>query len=197
LLQPRRFPRSSDHKFAVSESQDVYYLYRCFLRPDAPTLWITSKRYFLRTGAVDNGIKVYGTARNVTLTLNGEKVSTRQNGQYFIPDGPWENHRKAAPPKDATFSSDNPTTATTLALGFLSDLGQKRQKTTVWGSKRGSMSPAQKSKWLISDPRGLHFVSPTDTLGRGSIMSSIGQCRCEQEKTRRVLPMIKGSATRR
>jgi beta-galactosidase len=99
----------------AGDPKDVYYLYRCFLRPDAPTLWIASKRYFLRQGAVDNGIKVYGTAKNVTLTLNGEKVSTLANGQYVIPNGPWENHRKAAPPKGATYAADD-ASATTSPL---------------------------------------------------------------------------------
>ena len=56
----------------AGDRKDPYYLYRTFLRPDAPTVWITSKRYFLRRGAVDNGIKVYSNAPRVTLTLNGE-----------------------------------------------------------------------------------------------------------------------------
>jgi beta-galactosidase len=72
-----------------NSKKDVYYLYRSFLRPDEPTIWIASKRYFLRQGAVDNGIKVYSNAAQVTLTLNGQKVSTIANGQYVIPNGPW------------------------------------------------------------------------------------------------------------
>ncbi len=76
----------------AGSKKDVYYLYRSFLRPDEPTLWIASKRYFLRQGAVDNGIKVYSNAAKVTLTLNGEKVSTLDNGQYVIPGGPWTQH---------------------------------------------------------------------------------------------------------
>jgi beta-galactosidase len=76
----------------AGDKKDVYYLYRCFLRPEEPTLWITSKRYFLRKGAVTNGIKVYSNAPKVTLTLNGEKVSTLDDGQYVIPDGPWAHH---------------------------------------------------------------------------------------------------------
>ncbi len=96
----------SDHKYRkpvginskglltyAGDKKDAYYLYRCFLRPEEPTLWITSKRYFLRQGAVDNGIKVYSTAPKVALTLNGEKVSTLDNGQYVIPDGPWAHHQ--------------------------------------------------------------------------------------------------------
>ena len=71
---------------------DVYYLYRCFLRSDAPTVWITSKRYFLRGGSVNNGIKVYSNAPLLTLTLNGEKVSTIENGNYVIPNGLWIDH---------------------------------------------------------------------------------------------------------
>ena len=76
----------------AGDKKDVYYLYRCFLRPDAPTLHITSKRYFLRRGAVDNGVKVYSNAAKVTLTLNGQPVSTLANGQYIIPNGPWVVH---------------------------------------------------------------------------------------------------------
>jgi beta-galactosidase len=73
----------------AGDKKDIYYLYRSFLRPDAPTVWITSKRYFLRRGAADNGIKVYSNAKQVTLTLNGENISTLANGQYVIPNGPW------------------------------------------------------------------------------------------------------------
>jgi beta-galactosidase len=73
----------------AGDRKDVYYLYRTFLRPEAPTVWITSKRYFLRRGAVDNGIKVYSNAPKVTLTLNGKTVSTLDNGQYVIPNGPY------------------------------------------------------------------------------------------------------------
>ena len=76
----------------AGDKKDIYYLYRTFLRPDAPTVWITSKRYFLRRGAVNNGIKVYSNAPRLTLTLNGEKVSTIENGKYVIPNGPWINH---------------------------------------------------------------------------------------------------------
>jgi beta-galactosidase len=87
----------------AGDKKDIYYLYRSFLRPEAPTLWITSKRYFLRRGAVNNGIKVYSNAASVTLTLNGEKVSTLENGKYVIPDGPWVNHaekpKKGAKPE--------------------------------------------------------------------------------------------------
>ena len=55
-------------------------------------VWITSKRYFLRRGAADNGIKVYSNAPKVTLTLNGKTVSTLDNGQYVIPNGPYLAH---------------------------------------------------------------------------------------------------------
>jgi beta-galactosidase len=71
----------------AGDKKDIYYLYRCFLRPDVPTVHITSKRYFLREGKVDNGIKAYSNARALTLTLDGETVSTLQNGQYMQPNG--------------------------------------------------------------------------------------------------------------
>jgi len=71
----------------AGDKKDVYYLYRCFLRPDEPTIHITSKRYFIRTGAIDNGIKVYCNATQVTLTLNGEKVSTLDKGKYTQANG--------------------------------------------------------------------------------------------------------------
>jgi beta-galactosidase len=73
----------------AGSKKDVYYLYRSFLRPETPTVWICSKRYFLRRGEDSNGIKVYSNAARITLTLNGEKVSTLENGNYVIPDGPW------------------------------------------------------------------------------------------------------------
>jgi beta-galactosidase len=66
----------------AGDKKDIYYLYRAFLRPDTPTVHITSKHYFLRLGNVDNGIKVYSNAKAITLTLNGTVVSTQQNGQY-------------------------------------------------------------------------------------------------------------------
>ncbi|HEY0797321.1 MAG TPA: glycoside hydrolase family 2 TIM barrel-domain containing protein, partial [Acidisarcina sp.] len=73
----------------AGDKKDVYYLYRSFLRPGEPTVHITSKRYFLRRGAVDNGIKVYSNAKKLTLTLNGAVVSTLENGKYFQPGGPY------------------------------------------------------------------------------------------------------------
>jgi len=52
------------------------------------------------------------------------------------------------------------------ARRFLSGLGEKLGKMIILLSKRGSKSPARKSKWFIDGPRGLHFVSPTETAGR-------------------------------
>lgn len=66
----------------AGDKKDVYYLYRCFLRPTTPTVHLTSKRYFLRRGSVTNGIKAYSTASQLTLTLNGQIVSTIQDGEY-------------------------------------------------------------------------------------------------------------------
>lgn len=66
----------------AGDKKDVYYLYRCFLRPNTPTVHLTSKRYFLRRGSATNGIKAYSTAAQLTLTLNGQTVSTLSDGQY-------------------------------------------------------------------------------------------------------------------
>jgi beta-galactosidase len=90
----------------AGDKKDIYSLYRTFLRPDAPTVWITSKRYFLRRGAVNNGIKVYSNAPRLTLTLNGQTVSTIENGKYVIPDGPWIDHYDK-PKKGAKPSAKN------------------------------------------------------------------------------------------
>jgi beta-galactosidase len=78
------------------DKKDVYYLYRSFLRPNVPTVHIDSQRYFLRRGAVDNGIKVYSNAKSLTLTLNGKSVSTVANGLYTSPDGPYLTHQGTA-----------------------------------------------------------------------------------------------------
>ena len=82
----------------AGEKKDVYYLYRSFLRPNVPTVRLTSQTYFLRRGAVNNGIKAYSNANALTLTLNREKVSTLANGQYTQPDGPYLLH---TPPQKA------------------------------------------------------------------------------------------------
>ena len=71
----------------AGDKKDVYYLYRCFLRPAEPTVHITSQRYFIRAGAADNGIKAYASTAKLTLTLNGEKISTLENGQYAQSNG--------------------------------------------------------------------------------------------------------------
>jgi len=93
----------------AGDKKDIYYLYRSFLRPDAPTVWIASKRYFLRQGAVNNGIKVYGNAPRITLTLNGQKVSTLENGKYVIPDGPWASEADKKKEKKGTESKPQTT----------------------------------------------------------------------------------------
>jgi beta-galactosidase len=71
----------------AGDKKDVYYLYRCFLRPTEPTVHITSQRYFIRNGAVDNGIKAYSSAAKLTLVLNGEIISTLANGSYAQTNG--------------------------------------------------------------------------------------------------------------
>jgi beta-galactosidase len=71
----------------AGDKKDIYYLYRCFLRPNEPTVHLASQRYFIRTGAVDNGIKAYSSAAKLTLALNGETISTLTNGSYTQTNG--------------------------------------------------------------------------------------------------------------
>jgi beta-galactosidase len=71
----------------AGDKKDIYYLYRCFLRPAEPTVHLTSQRYFLRTGAADNGIKAYSSAAKLALTINGETLPTLDNGQYTQANG--------------------------------------------------------------------------------------------------------------
>jgi beta-galactosidase len=72
--------------------KDIYYLFRCFQNPKEPTVHITSKCYFLRAGAVDNGIKTYSSAPQLTLTLNGKEISTLKNGEYAHKNGRRVDH---------------------------------------------------------------------------------------------------------
>jgi beta-galactosidase len=67
--------------------KDAYYLYRSFLRPAEPLVHITSKTYFLRRGAPDNGIKAYSNRPELTLTLNGASQGARRNGAYRHANG--------------------------------------------------------------------------------------------------------------
>jgi beta-galactosidase len=76
----------------AGDKKDIYYLYRCFLRPAEPTVHLASQRYFVRTGAADNGIKAYASAARLTLTLNGQTVSTLDNGQYVQANGHRVDH---------------------------------------------------------------------------------------------------------
>ncbi|HTB81722.1 MAG TPA: glycoside hydrolase family 2 TIM barrel-domain containing protein [Opitutaceae bacterium] len=66
----------------AADPKDSYYLFRCFLRSDVRTVHLTSKRYFLRKGSATNGVKAYSNAPSLTLTLNGQVVSTLNNGKY-------------------------------------------------------------------------------------------------------------------
>lgn len=81
----------------AGDKKDIYYLYRSFLRPNEPTIHITSQRYFIRRGAVDNGIKVYSNAKQLNLTLNGQMVSSLDNGAYIQSAGPYQQVGKKDP----------------------------------------------------------------------------------------------------
>ena len=67
--------------------KDAWYLYRAFLRPDAPLVHITSKTYFLRRGDPANGVKVYSNLPALELLLNGESQGVRLNGDHRHKNG--------------------------------------------------------------------------------------------------------------
>jgi beta-galactosidase len=62
--------------------KDAWYLYRAFLRPEAPLVHITSKTYFLRRGRRDNGVKAYSNRPALELFLNGVSQGVRTNGDH-------------------------------------------------------------------------------------------------------------------
>jgi beta-galactosidase len=67
--------------------KDAWYLYRAFLRPEAPLVHITSKTYFLRRGRPDNGVKVYSNAAALDLSVNGVPQGRQANGAFRHPNG--------------------------------------------------------------------------------------------------------------
>jgi beta-galactosidase len=67
--------------------KDTYYLYKSFLRPDAPVVHVTSKTYFLRQGDAGNGIKVYSNRPLLHLALNGVAQGSRTNGAFHHRNG--------------------------------------------------------------------------------------------------------------
>jgi len=68
-------------------AKDAYYLYRAFLRPETPTLYIADQTRYLRWGGPANAIKVYANSPYVTLTVNGQDRGRRRNGDYRNPRG--------------------------------------------------------------------------------------------------------------
>ena len=70
-----------------SFKKDAWYLYRAFLRPDAPLVHITSKTYFLRRGRRDNGVKAYSNQPALELKVNGVSHGVRNNGDHRHKNG--------------------------------------------------------------------------------------------------------------
>ena len=71
--------------------KDTYYLFKAFLRPGTPLVHITSQTYFLRPETT-TAIKVYANMPTLTLTLNGTRLATQNNGDYKQPNGPTVNN---------------------------------------------------------------------------------------------------------
>ncbi|HTQ32062.1 MAG TPA: chitobiase/beta-hexosaminidase C-terminal domain-containing protein, partial [Opitutaceae bacterium] len=80
----------------AGDPKDSYYLLRCFLRSDVRTVRLTSKRYFLRRGSATDGVKAYSNAPSLTLTLNGQVVSTLANGKYAQKDSSYSGNQTVA-----------------------------------------------------------------------------------------------------
>ncbi|WP_343329106.1 glycoside hydrolase family 2 protein [Polaribacter staleyi] len=63
--------------------KDVFYFYKAQWNQNEPTLYITSRRHVNRTYKL-TPIKVYSNCEEVTLTVNGKKVSKIQKPEYHI-----------------------------------------------------------------------------------------------------------------
>ncbi len=72
---------------AAGFRKDAYYLYRSFLRPEEPTVFLTGKTYFLRRAATAGGVKAYSNRPRLALTVNGAAIGERANGAYHHPNG--------------------------------------------------------------------------------------------------------------
>jgi beta-galactosidase len=72
-----------------SYKKDISYLYRSFLRPDAPLVRVVGPHYFLRNAnpAGQGDIKAYSNVANLTLTVNGVDQGAQANGSYHHPNG--------------------------------------------------------------------------------------------------------------
>jgi len=55
--------------------KDVFYFYKANWNNEVPTLYLTSRRHVNRTNAVTD-VKVYSNCTDLTLFVNGEKIST-------------------------------------------------------------------------------------------------------------------------
>ena len=62
--------------------KDSFYLLQSFLRPDFPVVHFASATHFVRRGAASNGVKVYSNRKTLHLSINGEDVGARSNGDY-------------------------------------------------------------------------------------------------------------------
>lgn len=67
--------------FAAGQfKKDTCILYQSFIRPETPIMQIVGKHWYVRRGEDD--LKVYGNSRQVRLTVNGQNLEPRTNGQY-------------------------------------------------------------------------------------------------------------------
>ncbi len=81
---PRKYKGVNTKGLLTRDSfrKDEFYLYRSFLRPETPTVFIASKTYFLRHGSPSDAIKAYSNSGALTLVVNDGAPSRLANGEH-------------------------------------------------------------------------------------------------------------------
>lgn len=74
--------------------KDIWYLYQSFLKPQARTVHLCGRSWFLRRALPPQtySVKAYSNAPSLTLTVNGAGIGTRANGAYVLPNGTGSDH---------------------------------------------------------------------------------------------------------
>jgi hypothetical protein len=133
--------------------KDVFHLFRSFLRPDTPIVHIASKKYFVRAGKADNGIKVYSNRPELSLNVNGQDWGKKKNGEYR--QGP---HRV-----DNVFLWTQPLHTGANVITVSDGAGKTDSAFIVFAGQGGQPAIAQTDAWVqnlrCSNPENpCHFI---------------------------------------